>query len=100
MLKRVEPSQSTAPEVGVVASAGLIDLDHLWAAVRRQARVVMVAAFVGLLLGLAYIVTAVPQYTATSRILIDSQKDKRDVSAIDSRVDLRHGRHRQPSRGS
>jgi succinoglycan biosynthesis transport protein ExoP len=99
MLKRVEPSQSTAPEVGVVASAGLIDLDHLWAAVRRQARVVMVAAFVGLLLGLAYIFTAVPQYTATSNILIDSQKDKKelsasiaelafDTSAIDSQVEV------------
>src|ERR1700722_3386126 len=99
MLKRVEPSQSTAPEVGVVASAGLIDLDHLWAAVRRQARVVMVAAFVGLLLGLAYIFTAVPQYTTTSNILIDSQKDKKelsasiaelafDTSAIDSQVEV------------
>src|ERR1700722_3102665 len=83
MLKRVEPSQTQGSDVGfgVAALSGLIRFDKLLAAARRQARVVIVAAVVGLLVGFAYIVTAVPQYTATTNILIDSQKDKNEVSA-------------------
>jgi polysaccharide biosynthesis transport protein len=101
MLKRVEPSPSSGSDasVGVAASSGTIDLDLLFAAARRQVRVVMVAAFFGLLFGLAYLLSAVPQYTASSDILIDSQKDKKelsasiaeltfDTSAIDSQVEV------------
>ena len=52
-----------------------------------------------MLLGLAYTVTAVPKYTATTDILIDSQKDQNalsasiaeltfDTGAIDSQVEV------------
>ena len=51
------------------------------AAARRQARVVGFAAAVGGLLGLAYAISATPHYTATTDLLIDSQKDKNDLSA-------------------
>lgn len=101
MLKRTDPLRGPAPEADVHAptSVGPIDVDRLLAAARRQAGVVVVAAIAGLLLGLAYVVTAVPQYTATTDILIDSQKDQNaltasiaeltfDTAAIDSQVEL------------
>jgi succinoglycan biosynthesis transport protein ExoP len=101
MLKRIDQSQNQGSDgdVEIAASPGSIDLDQLLAAARRQARVVGVAAGVGMLLGLAYIVTAVPRYTATTDILIDSQKDKNalsasiaeltfDTGAIDSQVEV------------
>jgi succinoglycan biosynthesis transport protein ExoP len=83
MLKRVDQSHGAGPEVdgAVAATAAPIDFDQLLAAVRRQARVIAAAAVLSLLLGLAYIITAVPQYTATTNILIDSQKDKNELSA-------------------
>ncbi len=101
MLKRVEFAAS--PELDakaqVAADRQPIDFDQLIAAARRQARVVAAAAGVSVLLGLAYIVTAVPKYTATNDILIDSQKDKNELStsiaeltfdtgAIDSQVEV------------
>jgi succinoglycan biosynthesis transport protein ExoP len=101
MLKRLAQPQGlgSETEAEVAASPGPIDLDQLLAAGRRQARVVATGAVVAVILGLAYIVTAVPQYTATSDILIDSQKDKNelsasiaeltfDTSAIDSQVEV------------
>ena len=101
MLKRVDQPQNPGSDVGVevASSPGSIDLDQLLAAVRRQARVVAVASFAALLLGLAYTITAVPQYTATTDILIDSQKDQNalsasiaeltfDTAAIDSQVEV------------
>src|SRR5580698_6974363 len=47
---------------------------------RRQAFVILGAVLAGLLIGFIYIITTVPQYTATTELLIDSQKDKKDVS--------------------
>ena len=101
MLKRVDHAQNPGAEFGVeaAASAGPIDFDQLLAAARRQARVVALLVGVGLLLGLAYILTAVPQYTATTDLLIDSQKDQNqlsasiaeltfDTGAIDSQVEV------------
>ncbi|MGO4869891.1 MAG: GNVR domain-containing protein [Roseiarcus sp.] len=101
MLKRIGQSQNPRPDidVGVGASSAPIDFDHLLAAAWRQARVVGVAAGAGALLGLAYCAVAVPQYTATSDILIDSQKDQNalsasiaeltfDSGAIDSQVEV------------
>ena len=57
------------------------------------------SSIVGLLLGLIYIATAVPEYTATSDLFIDSQKDQNalsatlaeltfDAGAIDSQVEV------------
>jgi succinoglycan biosynthesis transport protein ExoP len=101
MLKRIDQPQGPGPdvEVEVAGSPGPIDFDQLLAAARRQARVVATAAAAALLLGLVYAVTAVPQYTATTDILIDSQKDQNalsasiaeltfDTGAIDSQVEV------------
>ncbi|MGD0642114.1 MAG: GumC family protein, partial [Roseiarcus sp.] len=101
MLKRIGRAQYPGPDadVGIAASSGSFDVDHLLAAARRQAWVVGVAAGVGALSGLAYCAVAVPQYTATTDILIDSQKDRNalsasiaeltfDSGAIDSQVEV------------
>ena len=101
MLKRVDQPQNSGPDarVEVASSPGPIDFDQLLAAARRQARVVAVASVAALLLGLAYTITAVPLYTATTDILIDSQKDQNalsasiaeltfDTGAIDSQVEV------------
>ncbi len=101
MLKRIDQPQNPRPDVGVevVSSPGPIDFDQLLAAARRQVRVVAIASAAALLLGLAYTITAVPRYTATTDILIDSQKDQNalsssiaaltfDTSAIDSQVEV------------
>ena len=83
MLNRVEGEThpDRAPEFAGQSSDRAIDFDHMLAAARRQAPMLIVAAILGLLLGLAYIVTALPLYTASTDLLIDSQKDKNDVSA-------------------
>ena len=101
MLKRIDQPQGPGPDVDVevAGSPGPIDFDQLLSAARRQARVVAAAAAAALLLGLAYTVTAVPKYTATTDILIDSQKDQNalsasiaeltfDTGAIDSQVEV------------
>jgi len=101
MLKRVDPSQSKGPDLdaAVAASPRPFDFEQLLAAARRQARVIAVAAGVGLLLGFAYVMTAVPLYTARTDILVDSAKDKNalstsiaeltiDESAIESQVEV------------
>jgi succinoglycan biosynthesis transport protein ExoP len=98
MLKRVDQSQNPGPDVGVEIARS-IDFDQLLAAARRQARVVTVMSVAALLVGVAYTITAVPQYMATTDILIDSQKDKNalsasiaeltfDTGAIDSQVEV------------
>ncbi len=101
MLKRIGQPQypGSDGDIEPAASPGPIDFDQLLAAARRQARVVAIAAGAGALVGLAYTVTAVPQYTATTDILIDSQKDRNalsasiaeltfDAGAIDSQVEV------------
>jgi polysaccharide biosynthesis transport protein len=101
MLKRLDPPRNPAAEGDIETSWSVapIDFDQLLAAARRQGRVVAVAAGATLLLGLAYVLTAVPQYTATTDILIDSQKDQNslsqsiaeltfDTGAIDSQVEV------------
>jgi succinoglycan biosynthesis transport protein ExoP len=50
-----------------------IDFDHLLAAARRQWRVVLVGLVGGLVLGVLYILTAVPLYTARTSVLIDRE---------------------------
>lgn len=48
-----------------------IDIDKLLGAFRRQWKVVVTAAGVGLVLGVVYSLTATPQYTAVTSLLID-----------------------------
>jgi uncharacterized protein involved in exopolysaccharide biosynthesis/Mrp family chromosome partitioning ATPase len=92
MQDRVNALTIAAPQAGAEAGArqGQSDFDRLSAAARRQARVVAITAVVGLLLGLAYVVSAVPQYTAKTDILIDSPKNAFtfDAGAIDSQVEV------------
>jgi succinoglycan biosynthesis transport protein ExoP len=61
------------------APAESIDFDRLIAVARRQWRVVVAAAIAFFALGLIYVFTAVPQYTATASVLID--KDNSDVAS-------------------
>lgn len=55
---------------------GVLDFDRILSAIRRQLRVVLILAFFGLLLGVTYIATATPRYTATSSILIDKSSNR------------------------
>lgn len=59
-----------------VHEAGVIDFDRILAAVRRQWRLVALAAVLGGLLAAAYIATAVPLYTAYSSVLIDKSSNR------------------------
>jgi polysaccharide biosynthesis transport protein len=101
MLRRVDRIREPTSEAEVEAASSnrAIDFDQLLSAARRQARVLVIAAIIGLLIGVVYSVTAVPQYTATTNLLIDGQKGNRDVSgsiaeltfdtgAIDSQVEV------------
>ena len=47
-----------------------IDLDRAFAIIRRQWRVVAGITLISMLLGCAYVITAVPRYTATASVLI------------------------------
>lgn len=51
--------------------SGLIDFERILSAVRRQYKLAIACAIGGLLLGVAYILTAVPVYTASADIFID-----------------------------
>lgn len=53
------------------ARSDFIDLDALLAAARRQARLAGLFALAGLILGVAYLVVTPPQYSASTRILLD-----------------------------
>lgn len=66
--------QQSAPQI-----AGLIDLDYLFAAARRQFRLVLFFMALGLVLGVVYLANAIPAYTSSATILID----KRQLSAVD-----------------
>ncbi|MCE7030857.1 polysaccharide biosynthesis tyrosine autokinase [Jiella avicenniae] len=57
-------------------SVEFLDFDRLLAAARRQVWIVLAGAAIGLVLGLAYVVSAVPLYTATTDLLIDKGQSK------------------------
>jgi succinoglycan biosynthesis transport protein ExoP len=100
MLKRLSQSPESAVQgISHSVSAQVLDFDRLLAATRRQLRLVALAGALGVVLAGFYVVTAVPQYTASAQILIDSLKDKNelsasiadltyDTSAIDSQVEV------------
>jgi succinoglycan biosynthesis transport protein ExoP len=58
------------------ADADIIDLSRLFSAVRRQYWPVIMMTLVGIALGVAYVATAVPKYTASLNLLIDSDKNR------------------------
>jgi succinoglycan biosynthesis transport protein ExoP len=104
MLKRIDdPIENISPRGPGPANSVALDLDPLLSAARRQGFVVAAFAIAGLVVGCAYAVLATPQYTATTDLLIDSQKktDKNnqdvsasiaeltfDTEAIDSQVEV------------
>jgi len=53
-----------------------IDLEQMWAIVRRQWRVVAGFAVAAIVIGLLYLMTATPRYTSTAGILIDESNQK------------------------
>ncbi|CAI2933473.1 polysaccharide biosynthesis tyrosine autokinase [Aminobacter niigataensis] len=53
-----------------------IDLERLLSMAKRQAKVVGVGAIIGLLLGLVYLQTTPPTFTASTRVLIDEGMNK------------------------
>ena len=55
---------------------GLIDIEHLLSMARRQFGGVLIGAGVGLLLGLLYLQTTPPTYTASAKVLIDEGLNK------------------------
>jgi succinoglycan biosynthesis transport protein ExoP len=76
------------------------ELDRLLAAARRQLRVVLAACVLAIGMGVGYVVTAAPEFTANTALLIDNRRvravqDAYDVTqgdtmgaAIDSQVEL------------
>jgi succinoglycan biosynthesis transport protein ExoP len=63
------------------AQSDMLDLDYLFAAAKRQLRVFLIACAAGLALGIAYIVTAVPLYTASTDFLIDDRRANTSADA-------------------
>lgn len=61
----------SAPE-----AAELIDLDRLLAALRRQFWIIVAGAVLGIMIGAAFVVTAVPLFRASTDILIDRSQSK------------------------
>lgn len=66
-----------------------IDFDKLLAAARRQWRVVALCVILGLVGGGAYLITAVPRYTASTSILIDRSNGQivQQLSTINGSID-------------
>lgn len=53
-----------------------LDFDKIFAAMRRQWRLVAVCGAIGAGLGIAYVATATPMYTAVSNLLIDESSNR------------------------
>lgn len=101
MQRRVDPAYLSGTEVDPVSGAATaqINVEQLWAAFRRQARTIVAVMAGATLLALVYSVFATPEYTAATDLLIDSRKDKSELSsniaeltfdtgAIDSQVEV------------
>ena len=70
------PNQTFPPHGPYQEDDDTIDLDFLIAAVHRQWKVVASAMIIGLVLGLAYLMTATPLYTSSTRILYDQTQGR------------------------
>jgi succinoglycan biosynthesis transport protein ExoP len=103
MLKQVEQRdegfRTLSTESGSLRE-GTSEIDRLFAAMRRQARVMIACSVLALMLGILYVATTVPQFTAGVTLLIDDRrvrafKDGPDTamsdamgSHVDSQVEL------------
>jgi succinoglycan biosynthesis transport protein ExoP len=65
-----------APREDAREGSDFIDLERLLAMAKRQAKVVGIGAVVGLLLGLIYLQTTPPTFTASTSVLIDEGMNK------------------------
>ena len=100
MQERIEPSQLIGRTDSQAAGSDLpIEFSRIVAGSRRQSRIILACAVVGVVFGFVANATAVPEYTATANLLIDSQKDSNsltasiaeltfDTGAIDSQVEI------------
>ena len=94
----VQPKQFLpADDAGAAPSP--FSLEDILPAARRQVRVIALATVATVSLGLVYLVTAVPKYTASTSLLIDSRRNQDsttvsiadqtyDAGAIDSQVEV------------
>jgi polysaccharide biosynthesis transport protein len=70
-------SNSPAPQMTEQHEVhGFIDIEHLFSMAKRQLAVVLIGAGVGLILGLLYLQTTPPIYTASAKVLIDEGLSK------------------------
>jgi succinoglycan biosynthesis transport protein ExoP len=81
------------------AQRDMLDFDYLFAAARRRLPLFMACVLVAGVLGLGYIITAVPLYTAFTDVLIDERSPNNgdaaaltgpgfDTTAVDSQVEV------------
>lgn len=95
---RAESQFADEPTEGIVG--GDFNIDYYLAVAKRRARPIAACVLLSALLGMIYLATAVPYYTAGVRILIDSPEGRSaqelsgineiafDTSAVDSQVEL------------
>jgi succinoglycan biosynthesis transport protein ExoP len=105
MLNLADRDEGRVPGLGMgdpAPSQKKGDVERLLAAMRRQLRLVIVTCILSVILGVGYVLTAVPQYTATAVLLLDNRRvravqDVYDVaplgmdmlaSAVDSQVEV------------
>jgi polysaccharide biosynthesis transport protein len=65
-----------APRPTGKAPDDFVDLERILHMAMRQAKVVLVAALAGLLLGVVYLQTTPSTYTSSARVLIDEELSK------------------------
>jgi len=82
------------------AAGGIVQVDQVLAAVRRQYRIILFFGLLGAIIGTGYALTAVPWYSASTLLLIDGRKGSDpdptasiaelqfDTGAIDSQVEV------------
>ncbi|WP_048709866.1 GNVR domain-containing protein [Microvirga massiliensis] len=60
------------------------DLRYIFGAIRRQSKLIMGLAVIGLIVGIIYVATSIPLYTTTTSIIIDRRQVRavQDVSAV------------------
>jgi succinoglycan biosynthesis transport protein ExoP len=75
-LKRMEDTSEFNTFQLAAERTDAIDIDQIISIVMRQWKLVVVTTIVALGLGMAYLMTAVPIYSASASILIDSSKQK------------------------
>ncbi len=87
MLKRAEQHDESFKAYQAGEFAHREELDRLLSGARRQLHVVIICSILCVIAGVSYVVTAVPQFTASSEILIDHRR----VRVVDNAYDTPQG---------